>query len=124
MTRYGLAVRLPWPPKELSPNARLHWAKLARAKAAYRQTCGWEVKRHAAAFGAGPHEQLVLTLEFFAPNKRSRDQDNLLASMKAGLDGMADALGINDSRWTVVLAPLAYDDRKAGYVVATLRWTA
>ena len=28
---------LGWPPSNLSPNARLHWAKLARAKKQYRQ---------------------------------------------------------------------------------------
>jgi crossover junction endodeoxyribonuclease RusA len=30
------------------------------------------------------------------PDKRHRDADNCLAAAKAGLDGMADALGVND----------------------------
>jgi crossover junction endodeoxyribonuclease RusA len=29
-------------------------------------------------------------------DKRHRDADNCLAAAKAGLDGMADALGVND----------------------------
>jgi crossover junction endodeoxyribonuclease RusA len=29
--------------------------------------------------------------------------DNLLASMKAGLDGLADALGVDDSRWRLLI---------------------
>lgn len=37
-------VILPWPPKELSPNFRGHWAKLARAKKAYRLACAWQAK--------------------------------------------------------------------------------
>ena len=32
-----LTLTLPWPPKELSPNARQHWTKLAKAKKAYRE---------------------------------------------------------------------------------------
>ena len=32
-------VILPWPPKELSPNAALHWAKKSKVKKVYRQTC-------------------------------------------------------------------------------------
>ena len=34
-----IEVVLGWPPSDLSPNARLHWAKLARAKKHYRQAC-------------------------------------------------------------------------------------
>lgn len=33
------------------------------------------------------------------PDHRERDRDNLLASMKAGLDGVASALQIDDSRF-------------------------
>ena len=34
-----IEIVLGWPPSDLSPNARLHWAKLARAKKHYRQSC-------------------------------------------------------------------------------------
>ena len=30
---------LGWPPSDLSPNKRLHWAKVALAKKHYRQAC-------------------------------------------------------------------------------------
>lgn len=29
-----LTLTLPWPPKELSPNTRQHWSKLAKTKEA------------------------------------------------------------------------------------------
>ena len=45
----------------------------------------------------GPDDVLRVTLTFYPPNKRDRDWDNLLASMKSGLDGLADGLGVNDS---------------------------
>ena len=38
---------------------------------------------------------------FYPPCRRTRDKDNLLASMKSGLDGLADALAVNDSRFKV-----------------------
>jgi crossover junction endodeoxyribonuclease RusA len=34
---------------------------------------------------------------FQPPDKRRRDRDNLQASLKAHFDGIADALGVNDS---------------------------
>ena len=78
-----MKIELPWPPKELSPNARLHWARLARAKKEYRHDCAWAailqgVKRART-------EKLHLSLTFFAPTRRAYDLDNALARMKAGL---------------------------------------
>lgn len=93
-------VILPWPPKELSPNARLHWARVAKAKKAYRETCFWLAK---AAKLQAPAEGLVrIELTFYPPCRRSRDKDNLIASMKAGLDGLADAMAVNDKRFDPV----------------------
>lgn len=92
-------VELPWPAKELSPNARLHWAAAARAKKAYRARC--RALGLVAGLGLVPAgaESLAVHLDFFPPDKRARDWDNLVASMKAGLDGLADAMGVDDSRW-------------------------
>ncbi|MNC70101.1 hypothetical protein D3C75_1208780 [compost metagenome] len=36
-------------------------------------------------------------LEFVPPDRRRRDDDNLVAMFKAGRDGLADALGIDDN---------------------------
>ncbi len=95
-------VTLPWPPKELSPNARLHWAALSRVKKQYRAAC------HAQAYMAGirpgdlgPAKKAAVSLTFYPPDRRARDQDNMMASMKAGLDGLADALGLDDRNFRV-----------------------
>jgi len=40
---------------------------------------------------------MAVLMRFYPPSKRHYDLDNLLASMKAGLDGMADALGVDDN---------------------------
>lgn len=88
-------VTLPWPLKELSPNARLHWARVAKAKKTYRQACHLlALQAGAKTFdAAGP---IHVELAFYPPDRRHRDQDNMLAAMKAGLDGLADALGVDD----------------------------
>ena len=40
-----------------------------------------------------------LWIDFYPPDKRARDQDNMLAAFKAGFDGLADALKVNDKRF-------------------------
>ncbi|QIL72912.1 endodeoxyribonuclease RusA [Diaphorobacter sp. HDW4B] len=97
-----ITLTLPWPPKELSPNARLHWAQLAKAKKAYRAACGWTAKEQGARrIEAG---KLNLSLVFYPPSRRAFDIDNCLARMKSGLDGLADVLGVDDKHWTLQIA--------------------
>ena len=90
-------VTLPWPPKELSPNARVHWRVLAKAKKAYREACAWTAREQ----GARRIEpgKLNLSLVFYPPSRRAYDLDNALARMKSGLDGLADVLGVDDKHW-------------------------
>ena len=59
-------------------------------------------------------------IDFYPPDKRKRDDDGLLSSMKAARDGIADALGIDDSRF--VSHPFLHHDcvRKGGMVKITL----
>jgi len=114
-----LRVRLPWPEKELSPNARLHWSRKGKAVRQYRDTCYWQSVSQLGANPAVPAGPLALTLEFAAPNRRSYDRDNLLARMKAGLDGFADALGIDDRRFaTLVVRTVA--PSPGGFVFITV----
>ncbi len=106
---------LPWPPRELHPNARVHWAKRAKFTKIERtlarhaaQQAGW----NAAELAEG---RLHLWIDFYPPDKRKRDDDGLLASMKAARDGIADALGIDDTRF--VSHPYVTDEvRKGGEV--------
>lgn len=87
-------ILLPWPAKALSPNARGHWSQRSRAAKAYRMQCFLFAKKAGLVAPAG---RILLQLEFLPPTARRRDDDNLLASFKAGRDGLADALGIDDS---------------------------
>ena len=115
-TRFGkllemaLKIALPWPPKELSPNSRGHWAKKAKEAKKYREVARiavLEIREVALidvlenwirANGAG----ITLEITFYPPDRRRRDLDNLIASMKPALDGIADALGVDDSRFKLI----------------------
>ncbi len=104
---------LPWPPKELSPNARKHWAVRSRIAKRYRITC--RLLAMQAGISAPITEKILLSLEFVPADRRHRDDDNLVASFKAGRDGLADALGIDDNRF-VTQFRLSDETTKGGAV--------
>lgn len=110
-------IVLPWPPKELSPNARMHFRAKAAAVKAYRETAYWLA--HKADMPPFPEAGgIAVRFDFHPPDKRRRDLDNMLASIKAGVDGIADAWGVDDQRfgfWLSREAPV-----KGGKIVVTL----
>ena len=109
-----IKITLPFPPSELSPNSRMHWSVLAKIKKAYREAC-WS-----CTLGQNkdpvPDGDLKLELLFVKPSRRVMDRDNLLARMKSGLDGVDDALKINDNRFTTVIVRVAPDDQIGGFI--------
>jgi len=54
----------------------------------------WPLRDLVAAGG-----QIHVFLDFCPPNRRARDDDNIVAAFKAGRDGLADALGIDDANF-------------------------
>lgn len=98
-------VSLPWPATGLSPNARLHWSKVATLKGKAKVDamyltydalpCGIKEARQYFA-GDGP---IIYQVTFYPPDKRHRDDDNMIASLKAARDGIAAALAVNDKRF-------------------------
>jgi crossover junction endodeoxyribonuclease RusA len=86
---------LPWPSKDLSPNARLHWAKRAKAVRQARSEAEIIAKGHCRTLEG----RILFVLEFFPPDRRRYDDDGLLARMKSARDGIADALGVDDRRF-------------------------
>lgn len=108
-----LNFTLPWPPSALNPNQRQHWRRHAAAKKAYRLACGFHARHQGV--GCLPPAKLLVSLKFVPPDRRSRDLDNLIASMKAGLDGLADVLGVDDACFTLQ-AELLTDGTVGGFV--------
>lgn len=99
-----MEINLPWPPKELSPNARNHWAVIARAKRIYRTECWAATKEVSNGIALIGNYKIPLEVTFYPPSKRHYDLDNCLASIKAGLDGIADALQVNDHRFALTVS--------------------
>lgn len=91
-------ITYPWPSKNLSPNSRTHWAiKGKKTKETRRNAfiltieAGWR--------GIDWEGDIHLWVDYYPPDRRARDQDNMIASSKAIFDGLADALGVNDKRF-------------------------
>lgn len=92
-----MKVEFDFPPAILFPNRSKgkHWGVMHKSKTEYREACYWLTKQQAGGWKHAGGD-LHLTVTFMMPDKRHRDADNCLAAVKAGLDGMADALGVND----------------------------
>lgn len=97
-----MILTMPWPPSGLSPNSRLHWAKTAKLKKQLR--AAWWAQAKAQGATKLPDAPLNVSLTFYPPDRRARDMDNMLAACKAGLDGLADAIGVDDSKWTLTIS--------------------
>ena len=91
-------LELPWPPPELSPNARLHWRALDRAKKAYKDLCSWMLlgQPKPTINHAG---RIPITIIFNPPDNRRRDRDNMQSALKYGLDILANRMGVDDNRF-------------------------
>lgn len=89
-----VTVELMWPPKELHPNARVHFRTKAQATKLYRDAAFWTAKM--LDFEAPGASEMTLRCDFHPPDKRRRDIDGMLSSIKAGIDGIADAMLFND----------------------------
>ena len=95
-----MTLRLPWPPSDLSPNARGSWRSKEDARKKYKQDCGLLAK---VAIPAFMEDEIHLTIVFYPPDDRKRDLDNMLGSIKYGLDAVAAAWGVNDQRFSMTI---------------------
>lgn len=117
-TATSLTVNIPMVPHpSLSPNARVHWrtrhrhAKEARS-AAYYCMCNANVELWE------PVLPLTLHVVVTWPNRRYlRDDDNLWQGVKPFRDGIADALGIDDSNIVAGTTVQAVDAANVGIEV-------
>lgn len=96
----SLRIQTGWPSSNLSPNGRPNrWQKARSLREAKNEgyIATYAAKTDAGfLFGPGP---LKVTIHAFPPVARTRDRDNLSASCKAFLDGIAAALRVDDSRF-------------------------
>ena len=90
-------IRLPWPPTCLSPNARKDRRANTKTRNGYKTAAFYATKE----VGAQVAEDAHLAVQFYPPDNRRRDLDNMLATIKAGLDGIALAAGVDDYGWSL-----------------------
>ena len=111
-------ILLPWPSRELSPNARVHWSKKAKAAKAARMYA-FVRTLECKYFVLPVKDKITLAIEFVKPSRRRMDLDNMLASIKPIIDGIAQALGVDDSRFRYLL-DVAEEPVKGGVVRVTI----
>jgi hypothetical protein len=83
------------PPSEVSPNARAYWADKYKAGKVYHDAIFYYcVDARNRGYQQGLSFPLIkarLTLTFVFPEERRRDQDNLLASFRDGVNAIVDS---------------------------------
>jgi hypothetical protein len=108
---------------DLSPNARVHYRTLAEAKAdakAIATMCTRDVVQGGDTTGV---ERATYDIERGIPkNGKHLDEDNLVASLKSALDGIAFALEVDDRGWSLGTVTQVRDPDEIGYITVTLRW--
>lgn len=116
-------LRLPWPDKALSPNASngTKWQRM-KAYSAKKKARGdtW-----AATTAIGAHLQdwadgADLRFDFYPPDRRKRDIQNMPAMFKGHIDGIADALGVDDSLFRLYWPPEFSEPIGGGVVLVTI----
>jgi crossover junction endodeoxyribonuclease RusA len=94
-------ISLPWPDSALSPNSRNRYKKAAAAAAA-RAYAYAEARNAGADAGGLPKGNLLIGMNFFPPDRKHRDLDNMVACQKNFLDGIFQAFDTND-RWIAAI---------------------
>lgn len=93
-----MQIELSWPAKALSPNyrSRSHWPRTRALKVARSE--GFGAALAAAGCGGLPNdgERIPFVITAYPPTAHARDDDNLIASLKAARDGIANALLVDD----------------------------
>jgi crossover junction endodeoxyribonuclease RusA len=106
-------IVLPWPPAALRPNASSpgNWRRKSEAAKRYKHDC---ILLTPKSIADGTH----LAITFCPPDKRRRDLDNMLASFKAGIDAIAQVMGVDDYQFSISLT--RGEPVKGGQVVVVI----
>jgi crossover junction endodeoxyribonuclease RusA len=101
-----ITIEYPFPDAKLFPNRShgQHWSHTSKLRKEARKQA-WALSREKLGSVIVPTCDIALSIVFVQPDKpkRYRDADNLLASCKNILDGLADALKINDRMFEPII---------------------
>lgn len=101
-----ITVEIPMPPKQLHPNARSHWRARMKPKAMQRQHA-YLAALDALRGRVSPKwiaAQIHATF-YLGSRGRKTDNDNLIAWLKASIDGLEDAGIVDDDSGITWLPP-------------------
>lgn len=95
----AVSFSLPFPAKVLWPNGRAsHWAERMRAVKTHRADAYWTL--HAEGVPkADPEARVSIAVTVHPKTRHPIDRDNCVASLKSYIDGLADALGVDDRQF-------------------------
>ena len=107
----------------LSPNVKLFWATENKLKGAAIEMASLYARQAAHGFDTSGVESATYHIELGkAKGGKQKDADNLVASCKAHLDGIAAALGVDDRGWTLGTVTQVRDPDGIGYLSIRLEW--
>lgn len=115
-----MIVRLPFPPSELMPNrskGRI-WQATKDIRSKYRDDAYALAKKAHIAGNSYGDGNIPVSIIFSMPDKRHRDLDNCLAATKHAMDGIAQALGVNDSRFKPLVVDSVLGEKPGCVIVA------
>ena len=117
--KHLVSVSLPWPETALSPNTTAHWTVKAKAKKDYKRIAAMRTYQ-ANQYGFNQIEGRVeVEFHFYPPRTGKYDEDNLIARMKSGIDGIAQAIKTDDSSFHYKEMRI-HDPVSGGLVVANI----
>lgn len=95
---YLWRLEFPFPPSGLTPHAKGGWRKKAALTKKYREACADEAM--VQGLRGVTAETVHVRVTIHRPNRR-RDYQNCISCFKAGIDGIADVIGIDDRNWRI-----------------------
>ncbi|MCC6480309.1 MAG: hypothetical protein IT552_14020 [Sphingomonadaceae bacterium] len=110
----ALTIVLPFPPSSLTPHAKGYWRAKHAATKAYRALCAQEAMAQGLRQVSAKAIRARVTLH--RPNLR-RDYQNCISCFKAGVDGLADRIGVDDRYWKIDFVDGELDRPKGRVVV-------
>ena len=105
----SLTFQLPLPDRVLSPNVRSHWAIKSKAVKAARMAAKEEARRVLSDNRMEPPRWKAATMKitvFLGPKNKQPDDDNMIASLKAYRDGLADAGIVANDKTITTQSPI------------------
>lgn len=114
-----LTIILPFPPASLSGHAKGHWRSKSTPTAKHREWARLATLDAIRTQGMPTFPDGDIPLHVtFEPADRRGDKWNFPARAKASIDGVADALGVNDKRFVPTIVHAA--PAKPGRVIVVI----